>query len=194
MEPNEALRRVPIVDLVAIGENDSDPEVEALLPIAFEEFWRSERTRVGRALALTLGDSQLATEAVDEAMARAFQRWPQVCRLESPSGWVYRVGLNWSHSVLRRTFRRPPSWMLTGDTDADDRYEPAIDAALAALPVPQRSVVVCRLLLGLSEAQTADAFRIRPGTVKSRLSRAVNDLSVSLSHLDPNLEPKEAAQ
>ena len=49
----------------------------------------------------------------------------------------------------------------------------------------QRSVVVCRLLLGLSEAQTAAALRIRPGTVKSRLSRATQELATTLAHLDP---------
>ncbi|MEQ1874333.1 MAG: sigma factor-like helix-turn-helix DNA-binding protein [Ilumatobacteraceae bacterium] len=158
----------------------------------FEAFWTAHRASLSRALALTLGDSHFAAEAIDEAMARAFQRWSQVGQLDSPSGWVYRVGLNWSRSVLRRALRLPPSWMLSGSATPSDRYEPTIDAALAALPVSQRSVVVCRLLLGLSEAQTATALNIRPGTVKSRLSRAVDDLSVSLSHLDPSLEAKAA--
>ena len=189
MEPNRALGSVPNVEIINTGaEVESGATSSAVLTESFENFWSGHRKPLSRALALTLGDVDLAAEAVDEAMARAFQRWPHVSQLDSPGGWVYRVGFNWSRSVLRRARRRPPAWMLSDRAAAHDRYEPTIDAALAALPIAQRSVVVCRLLLGLSEAQTADALRIRPGTVKSRLSRAVDDLSTSLSHLNPSLE------
>jgi len=152
----------------------------------FEEFWLARRDQIGRALAMTIGDAQLAAEAVDEAMARALQRWPQVSAMPHPSAWVYRVGLNWSRSIGKRVRRWPPIWLASPATSIDaDAADPSIDAALAALPVAQRSVVVCRLLLGLSEAQTAEALHLRPGTVKSRLSRAVDQLSASLAHLDP---------
>jgi RNA polymerase sigma-70 factor (ECF subfamily) len=56
---------------------------------------------------------------------------------------------------------------------------------MAALPESRRCVVVCRLLLGWSEAQTAVALGLRPGTVKSRLSRALDELAVTLDHLNP---------
>ncbi|MDO8390701.1 MAG: sigma factor-like helix-turn-helix DNA-binding protein [Actinomycetota bacterium] len=152
----------------------------------FEEFWLERRDPIGRALAMTIGNAQLAAEAVDEAMARALQRWPQVSEMPHPSAWVYRVGLNWSRSIGKRVRRRPPIWLASAASSVDaDTTDPSIDAALAALPLAQRSVVVCRLLLGLSEAQTAEALRLRPGTVKSRLSRAVDQLSTTLAHLDP---------
>jgi DNA-directed RNA polymerase specialized sigma24 family protein len=41
------------------------------------------------------------------------------------------------------------------------------------------------LLLNHSEQQTAALLHVRPGTVKSRLSRAITQLSTSLAHLDP---------
>jgi DNA-directed RNA polymerase specialized sigma24 family protein len=63
--------------------------------------------------------------------------------------------------------------------------EPAVAAALAALPPNHRAVVVCRLMLGWSELQTAEALRIRPGTVKSRLHRANTRLQSELHHLRP---------
>lgn len=47
-------------------------------PLAFEAFYRDERDQLARALALTLSDSHLAAEAVDEAMVRAYQRWERV--------------------------------------------------------------------------------------------------------------------
>ena len=150
----------------------------------FEHFYRANRGAVGRALALTLRDPDLASDAVDEAMARAYERWSHVETLENPVGWVYRVGLNWSRSLLRRSRRATPIWLATPDSGRDALgIDPAVDRALGELTVEQRAVVVCRLLLGYSEAQTADALDIRPGTVKSRLNRATIRLHVSLAHL-----------
>lgn len=161
------------------------PEVDAAAP-AFEAFWAEYRDRIGRAIAMTIGDAALAADAVDEAMARAYQRWPQVSAMANPTAWVYRVGLNWSRSLGKRLRRQPPGWLVSPAAAHDvPLAEPAIDVALAALPVGQRAVVICRLLLGLSEAQTAAALRIRPGTVKSRLARALAQLETSLAHLDP---------
>jgi len=168
MEPNDGARRVEGVEL------------------AFDVFWRDERDRLARAVAMSIGDVALATEAVDEAMARAYQRWSHVSALDAPGGWVYRVAINWTRQIHRRRRRNPPNWLMSPAT-ASDEYgiDPAIDAAMAALPSAQRSVVVCRLLLGWSEAQTADALSIPPGTVKSRLSRALDELAHTLDHLDP---------
>lgn len=166
-------------------------DADAAAP-SFEVFWAAHRDRIGRALAMTIGDAALAADAVDEAMARAYQRWPQVSSMANPTAWVYRVGLNWSRSLGKRLRRQPPGWLATPAV-AHDRpaAEPAIDRALAALPVGQRAVVICRLLLGLSEAQTAEALRIRSGTVKSRLARAVAELETTLAHLDPTLTDTE---
>jgi RNA polymerase sigma-70 factor (ECF subfamily) len=55
--------------------------------------------------------------------------------------------------------------------------------ALAELEVRQRAVVVCRYVLGWSEAETAAALSISAGTVKSRLHRANRQLSSRLAHL-----------
>jgi RNA polymerase sigma-70 factor (ECF subfamily) len=49
-------------------------------------------------------------------------------------------------------------------------------AALDGLPDDARLVVACRYLLGLSEAETAAALDVRPGTVKSRTARALDRL------------------
>ena len=118
---------------------------------SFESFWAAHRDRIGRAIAMTIGDAQLAADAVDEAMARAYQRWPQVAAMANPTAWVYRVGLNWSRSLGKRLRRQPPMWLATPGASHDEpAAEPAIDVALAALPVGQRAVVICRLLLGLS--------------------------------------------
>ena len=52
----------------------------------------------------------------------------------------------------------------------------ALAAALERLDERDRQVIACRYLLELSEAETAAALGCRPGTVKSRLSRALERL------------------
>jgi RNA polymerase sigma-70 factor (ECF subfamily) len=154
-------------------------------PVAFTAFYETTRDRVARALALTLADGHLAAEAVDEAMARAYQRWATVGRYENPGGWVYRVALNWATSALRRHRRAPRPPVDRDPTDVPAAAEPDVRAALAELDVRQRAVVVCRFYLGLSEAETAAALGTRPGTVKSRLHRALRILQTRLDHLRP---------
>ena len=163
--------------------------VEVVTRLGFEDFYRAERRQVGRALAVTFGDYELAAEAVDEAMTRAYARWSKVSTLGNPGGWVYRVGFNWGISVLRRRRRSTPSNRAEVHVEMPVTSEPAVGAALAALPAAHRAVVVCRLMLGWSEQQTADALRIRPGTVKSRLHRANARLQSELHHLKPEGNP-----
>jgi RNA polymerase sigma-70 factor (ECF subfamily) len=107
-----------------------------------------------------------------------------VSSLDRPEGWVYRVGLNWATSVLRR--RRNHALLYTASpVEAPAVTDPAVHASIAELDIAHRSVVVCRHLLGWSVAETATALRIREGTVKSRLHRANRILQSRLQHLDP---------
>jgi RNA polymerase sigma-70 factor (ECF subfamily) len=52
---------------------------------------------------------------------------------------------------------------------------------MAALREEDRLVLGCRFLLDLSEAETAAALAIRPGTVKSRTARALERLRAVLA-------------
>jgi RNA polymerase sigma-70 factor (ECF subfamily) len=161
---------------------DEAPSVERpQLVRSFEGFYRSERDRLVRALALTLGgDVSLAAEATDEAMARAYTRWRQVGGYENPSGWVYRVALNWARSRLRKRSRE--RWGMTvdrGEWDPDPA-DPTLVRRVWALPEHQRVVVVLRYFTDWSTDQIADALDIRPGTVKSRLNRALSHLRTTM--------------
>jgi RNA polymerase sigma factor (sigma-70 family) len=175
----------PPISITSSFPETPDPPAVVLSPDArFSDFYRRRLRPVAEALALTLGDTHLAAEAADEAMVRAYQRWDKVGTYANPEGWVYRVGLNWARSFLRRR-RRAPQPFGAGFVPEQQSSEPSVVEALKALDVDQRAVVVCRFYLGLSEAETAAALGIRPGTAKSRLHRGLRDLSVRLDHLRP---------
>jgi RNA polymerase sigma factor (sigma-70 family) len=52
--------------------------------------------------------------------------------------------------------------------------------AIAALPPKRRAAVVLRYYLDLSEADIAETLGVRPGTVKSLLSRGLAELRLAL--------------
>lgn len=146
--------------------------------VRFEDFYATHRDELARALGLALRDSALGAEAADEAFARACQRWGQVSAYANPQGWVFRVGLNWARSWLRRVRRERERRPLLAQPHAtEDRARDVdLERALATLNDAHRAVIVARFYLDWSVAETADALGIATGTVKSRLSRGLEQL------------------
>lgn len=147
---------------------------------SFEDFYRGQVDTVYRALALTLNNAGLAREATDEAMLRAYTRWSLIRTYDNPGGWVYRVGLHWATSRWRRTRREQPLTEITGTSAPPDPAGVAARTALAGLSLDYRAVVVARVLLQLTTAETAEVLNLPEGTVKSRLARALRRLRTEL--------------
>ncbi len=150
----------------------------------FDDFFVDRHADLVRALSLALADPELGRDAASEGFARALQRWTRVSKYDNPAGWVYRVGLNWARSRRRRTRRE-----LTGVVLAEPAAEAVVaDAdlieAMRGLSIDHRAVVVGRYYLDWSEAQLAHALDVAPGTVKSRLSRALDQLAIALEDDD----------
>lgn len=55
---------------------------------AFVDFYERAGSPVFRALAVTLGDQELARDATQEAMTRAWRTWDEVGAYANPAGWV----------------------------------------------------------------------------------------------------------
>jgi RNA polymerase sigma-70 factor (ECF subfamily) len=67
------------------------------------------------------------------------------------------------------------------DETADRRLEhEVVAAALGRLAQPDREVLGCRFVAGLGESETAEVLGIPIGTVKSRMSRALDRLAQEL--------------
>lgn len=145
----------------------------------FDAFFLAAHRPLVQALTLALGDVELGRDAAAEGFTRALQRWNKVSTFTNPSGWVYRVGLNWARSRRRKTLREVASRPHDHPTVLAEPDDELIDA-LRLLSLDHRSVVVGRYCLDWSESQLAAALDIAPGTVKSRLSRALARLAVIL--------------
>jgi RNA polymerase sigma-70 factor (ECF subfamily) len=162
------------------GVDTGELPVVRLQQASFEAFYRGNRQHIFRALALTLGDRDLAADAVDEAMTRAFQHWRTVQNYDNQAGWAYRVGLNWARSRLRKRKREVLAERMPEEPTEVRFTDPDLDRAVKSLPVDARAVVVLRHFLDWSTDEVARALQIRPGTVKSRLHRAMQELRSQL--------------
>jgi RNA polymerase sigma-70 factor (sigma-E family) len=126
-----------------------------------------------------LGDREEARDVAQEALARAFARWPRV--REKAGGWVAKVAANLSIDHVRR--RRPlpdrhPAADTTATSAAVDRAD--LVRALLTLPKRQREVVVLRYLADLPESVVAEQLGCSTGTVKQHAHRGLSSLRQSV--------------
>ena len=139
----------------------------------FSEFFEREHLRLGRAIYLLTGDRGEAQELVQEALARAHERWDRVSGMAEPAGYVYRIASN-----LHRRKGRLRGWLpLIGErsgSDPIDATESRIDllAALARLPRDQREAVVLVEMFGYDAETAAQILGIKAVSVRVRLHRA----------------------
>lgn len=168
------------VSFVCLGIDDSiAASCSGVTAEGFDDFYRACRADLVRALVLALGDRDLGREAADEAFTRAMERWDDVKGYANPRGWVYRVGLNWARSRLRRS-RFETAGLQTEPSYRHRLPEPELFEAVETLPLGYRVVVVARFFLDWSIEDTAAALDIPVGTVKTRQRRALKRLRKNL--------------
>jgi RNA polymerase sigma-70 factor, ECF subfamily len=150
-------------------------------------------------------DPDDAADALQEAMISAFRRADNFRGDSAVTTWLHRIVVNASLDLLRRkASRHSVSW--SGDPDElavpDPRADAAsggqasrtdavdtrldVDAALQALPPPQRAALVLVDMLGYPVADAAVILGVSEGTVKSRCARGRVRLLPYLSHLRTN--------
>jgi RNA polymerase sigma-70 factor (ECF subfamily) len=153
---------------------------------AFEQFCNDEHARIVDAVAVIVGSSEVAEEAVNEALARAWNRVRRGLPIESVAGWVRVVAINIARDYYRRRAvekRKLPELAATGAVDtAHEGWGVSLDvrAALAKLPTRQREVAVLYYFFDLTVAETAAELGISAGTVKTCLERARASLKEQL--------------
>ena len=123
----------------------------------------------------------VAEDCAQEALARAYVRWPSIADHAAP--WVTRVATNLAIDHLRRSRRSRPladidvasTIRAAADLDAVDGRQ-VIVGAFGGLRGRQRHAVALRYLADFSEADTATHMRCSVGTVKSSSARGLQRL------------------
>jgi RNA polymerase sigma-70 factor (sigma-E family) len=130
-----------------------------------------------------------AQDLVQTTLMRCYTSWKKVAKADDRDAYVYRMLLNCHRDSRRRRWwgERATGQDLEAsvpDATAGVDVADSVHRALNELSKPHREVVVLRFYAHLSERQTAEVLGIAPGTVKSRLSRALEQLSIDEHLID----------
>jgi RNA polymerase sigma-70 factor (sigma-E family) len=139
----------------------------------FEDLFRNRYEPMVRVAFLLVGSSAEAEDVVQDAFARIELRWS---RLDNPEGYLRRCVVNRSHDMLRRRRLEQRFRLLHRDDNTSELQADELGDALATLTPKRRAAVVLRYYAGLPEREIAEILRVRPGTVKSMLHRALAQL------------------
>ena len=134
---------------------------------------------------LILQDYQITEEVVQEAILKMWEHLPSLRVNDRLKPWLLRIVVNEARQLLRRkrvsTVSLEKMSELIGDYDMDEilvssENHQLVRQAVSELPSGQREVVILRYYNELTIPEIADAISAREGTVKSRLSRALDHL------------------
>jgi len=153
----------------------------------FDGFFRTEYVRLGKALFLLCGSRADAEDLSAEAMLKVLRRWDKVQQMDSPQGYLYRVGMN----LFRRWAAGKPRTEVgledRGGSDDETRTSDIrlrVQTALAHLSPEQREAVVLIEYIGLSSEEAGALLDIDPASVRGRLFRAKKALRAELGDID----------
>jgi RNA polymerase sigma-70 factor (ECF subfamily) len=143
--------------------------------------------RLDAAARLILRDSELARDAVQDSMVRAWRDLPGLRDPDRFMPWLHRLTVNACLDVARRRQRRSIEVELTpiampsvADETAGVADRALVDDALRHLEPEFRAVVVLHYFLGMPLQDVAVSMRIPIGTVKSRLHRSLRTMRIAL--------------
>jgi RNA polymerase sigma factor (sigma-70 family) len=160
---------------------------------AYEEIVKTHQTMAFRTAWVITGSAADAEEAAQDAFVKAHAALPRF-RAGAPfRPWLLTIVANEARNRARaagrreklalraREERRPGGAVPSPEAVllVSERREELL-AALGRLSESDRQAIACRYFLELSEAETAAALDCARGTVKSRLSRALDRLRAQM--------------
>ena len=143
-------------------------------------------------------DEHRGEDLAQDAFARVFASRHQYDDARRFSTWLWRIALNLCYAEARSNSRRrqPPVPLEGEDVKTGERgpHERAVQSerallvrnALERLPESHRAVVVLREYEGLKFREIADVLDVPEGTVKWRMSEALDELSRQLTPVVTN--------
>ena len=160
----------------------------------YELLVREHQVIAFRTAYVITGSAADAEEVVQDAFVKAYRARGRFREGAPFRPWLLAIVANEARNRRRSAGRRMAlALRAAGEARPSGEAAPSPEAALLAgerratlldaiarLREDDRTVIGCRYLLELSEAETAAALGVRPGTVKSRLSRALERLRAEL--------------
>jgi len=156
--------------------------------------------RLDAAARLILRDPELARDAVQEALIRAWRDLPGLRDPDRFDAWLYRLTVNSCLDLARRR-RRLPIEVDISPLDSPVATDTAglladrelLDGALRRLDPAHRAVVALHYLLEMPLHEVAASLGIPLGTVKSRLHYSLAAMRTTVE-AEPDAAPAQLAE
>ena len=159
----------------------------------YDQLVREHQGIAFRTAYVITGSAADAEEVVQDAFVKAYRARGRFRSGAPFRPWLLAIVANEARNRRRATGRRARLSLQLAEERPSGGAAPSPEVALLAreeraellaavdrLAEEQRAAIACRYFLGLSEAETAAVLGCRPGTVKSRLSRALARLEEEL--------------
>jgi RNA polymerase sigma-70 factor (ECF subfamily) len=156
---------------------------------AFAQLVQHYQDLAFRTAFMIVGDTADAEDAAEDALVKAYYALDRFRPGAAFRPWLLEIVANTARNRRRAAGRRAhlslraasvrPSGDATPSPEAAalaDEQRGELLAFVNALREDDRLAIACRYFLELSEGETAAVMRCAPGTVKSRLSRALGRL------------------
>jgi RNA polymerase sigma-70 factor (ECF subfamily) len=158
-------------------------------PAAERALYDAHVDRVYRLAYRLAGDDELARDFTQETFIRAFQRLDTFRGESRLSTWLHAIATSVTLNGLRKVkrFRRRETGLEAADgvtgnpRAAEPDLKTRLRAAIDALPMKYRAVVVLHDVEGYTHEEIAATLNVEAGTSKARLSRARAKLRVALA-------------
>jgi RNA polymerase sigma-70 factor (ECF subfamily) len=153
---------------------------------AWEPLMLAHQNAVFRFAYLLLGDPDDAEDVAQETFLRAWDHLKRFDDTRPLRPWLLSITSNLASnrrrsagrylSALTRAFQNEPAPATIEEKNVQHAESNALWKAVKTLNVTDQQIVYLRYFLELSVSETAQVLRIAEGTVKSRLSRALEKL------------------
>ena len=152
---------------------------------AFEAVVRASAGRLYGIAYRILRDSELANDALQEALVKVWDDLPQLRDPDRYDAWAARITCRCCYRLAKheRRFLRPTPIEPRPDTTAfmaEVADQDEMERGFRRLSPEHRAVLVLHFYLGLTLGEVADTLDIPPGTVGSRLHYATRSLRAAL--------------
>jgi RNA polymerase sigma factor (sigma-70 family) len=166
---------------------------------AFAELVRASGARLDAAARLILRDPDLAQDAVQETLIRAWRGLPGLREPATFDHWLHSLVVHACIDLIRKRRRRVIEVELTPlhetpslDTTVRIADRDQLDRVLARLEPEARAVVVMHFYLDVPLPRVAETLGIPLGTAKSRLHRSLGAMRSAIAIEDVATAPGPA--
>ncbi len=173
-----------------VSDNTRPGSARAEIVALYEAEFRS----TARLAYLLCGNTQQADDLAHDAFVRLYEHWDRVTDPAKRRSYLRTILVNLAHSAHRResTARRHAGAPMLAEGGATTSTEddaiwrsarPEVLSALGTLSERQRTAVVLRHWMGMTEGEIAESMSCSIGSVRTHISRGHQSLALQLAAL-----------